>query len=93
MPSTANALGAFRPLASAVSETIQRKVQVTVACERFNSVKRAREFLYSLLDPKKTPRVPKEIRLQARSVLKHFPSDFDMEMTRKALPNRWEGFG
>lgn len=26
-----------------------------------------------------TPKVPKEVRLRARAVLKHFPWDFDIE--------------
>jgi hypothetical protein len=33
-----------------------------------------------LLDPKKTPRVPKEIRRRASALLRHYPSDYDMEM-------------
>lgn len=48
---------------------------MTLPSERANAVKRARQFLYDLLDPKKTPRVPRAIRMQARSVLKHYPGD------------------
>jgi hypothetical protein len=32
-----------------------------------------RQFLYDLLDPKKTPRVPKAIRTRAYRVSKHYP--------------------
>lgn len=53
---------------------------MTVPYERKSAVNRTRKFLYDLMDPKATPRVPKDIRLQARSLLRHYPSDFDMEM-------------
>ena len=41
--------------------------------EENRSIEQARQFLYDLLDPKKTPKVPKEIRLRARQVVKHYP--------------------
>lgn len=49
---------------------------MTLSSERANAVKIAREFLFSLLDPKKTPKVPSYVRKQARSVLRHYPGDF-----------------
>jgi hypothetical protein len=36
----------------------------------------ARDFLVSLLDPKKTPKVPKKIRQEAYQRLRHYPSDY-----------------
>jgi hypothetical protein len=48
---------------------------MTLASERENALLWAREFLRELLDPKKTPRVPREIRRRARSVLKHYPDE------------------
>jgi hypothetical protein len=51
---------------------------VTLPRERRQAVKNTQEVLYSLLDPKKTPRVPKKIRIQARWCLKHYPNEFDM---------------
>jgi hypothetical protein len=53
---------------------------MTLPIERTYAISNAREFLRSLLDPKQTPRVPKKIRSIARSVLKHYPSNFDMDM-------------
>lgn len=53
---------------------------MTLPFERTNAVKRTERFLMDLLDPKKTPRVPKEIRRRASSLLKHYPSKFDMEV-------------
>lgn len=52
---------------------------MTLPNERFNAVRNAREFLYDLLDPKKTPRVPKSVRTRARNCLKHYPWDIDIE--------------
>lgn len=47
--------------------------------ERVNAIKRTREFLRSLLDPKATPRIPKAVREQAYWCLKHFPQDYDVK--------------
>lgn len=62
---------------------------MTLPHERYQSIKNARAFLYTLLDPKKTPRVPKAIRKQAYWVLKHFPSDLDMTLAKKDDPRSW----
>ena len=59
---------------------------MTLPDERFRSLRHAREFLRSLLDRQATPRVPLEVRRQARSVLKHYPGDFDLEKLPKLLP-------
>jgi hypothetical protein len=52
---------------------------VTLPTERTNAVLRTERFLIELLDPKKTPRVPKAIRQQASRLLKHYPTQYDME--------------
>jgi hypothetical protein len=46
---------------------------MTLPYEEYNSLNSARRFLYDLLDPKKTPRVPKYIRKEAHRITKHFP--------------------
>lgn len=48
---------------------------MTLPKERLTAIKQARDFLYSLLDPKETPGVPRRIRLEARRCLKHYPTD------------------
>jgi len=53
---------------------------MTVPNERTNSVNRTREFLYELLNPQKTPKIPKYIREQALHCLRHYPSEFDMDI-------------
>jgi hypothetical protein len=52
---------------------------MTVPRERTNAVMFTENFLYDLIDPKKTPRVPKAIRQRAHSLLRHYPSHFYME--------------
>lgn len=36
-------------------------------------MRKNREFLFELLNPEKTPKVPKEVRKRASECLKHFP--------------------
>jgi hypothetical protein len=43
----------------------------------------ARQFLLDLLDSKKTPRVPKKIRLAARDRLRHFPAEYQLQEIKK----------
>jgi hypothetical protein len=52
---------------------------MTLPFERTYSVINTRQFLLALLNKEKTPRVPKEIRRQARNLLKHYPTEFDLE--------------
>lgn len=46
---------------------------MTLPHEELHALIATRNFLYDLLDPKKTPRVPRSIRLRARRVCKHYP--------------------
>ena len=62
---------------------------MTLPRERSLSLQNTREFLRSLLDPKLTPRIPKEIRKQAYWCLKHFPADYEVEAAAEVLPKIW----
>ena len=67
---------------------------MTMPNERFYAIRNTREFLVELMDPKKTPKVPKEIRLKAYYAIKHFPGEFHMEEARKLAPSvfgEWDG--
>lgn len=46
---------------------------MTTEQEEHYALIRARQFLVDLMDPKKTPRVPKYVREEARARVKHFP--------------------
>ena len=60
---------------------------MTMPRERKVAVKNTEAFLLALCDPKETPRVPQAIRLRARSLLKHYPSDYDMEEAAELAPS------
>ncbi len=55
---------------------------MTTTKEMLNAIDNARTFMYSLLDPKQTPEVPKSIRKAARDRLKHFPTEHDTNRLR-----------
>jgi hypothetical protein len=42
--------------------------------EQYRSLKHTREFLFSLLDPSVTKRVPRAIRKKASACLRHYPT-------------------
>lgn len=60
---------------------------MTLPDERYRAVRMAREFLYDLCDTRKTPGIPKRIREQARGVLRHYPSDWEMSRAAEAVPD------
>ena len=66
---------------------------MTVPVERTNAVNWTRDFLYELVDPKKTPRVPKAVRQRALHLLRHYPLAFDMEMIATREDGEFVGFG
>jgi hypothetical protein len=59
---------------------------MTIPAERTRSLKNTRAFLLSLLYPKETPKVPLKIRRAARQMLRHFPSEFEIEEVTKIAP-------
>lgn len=63
---------------------------MTLPDERYRAVRWAREFMYELMDPKKTPGVPKALREQARAVLRHYPSAWDMDQAATASPDLFQ---
>ena len=52
---------------------------MTLPTERYRALKQGTKLLEELCDPGKTPRVPSLIRDRARSILRHFPHDFDID--------------
>lgn len=60
---------------------------MTLPDERYRAVKMARQFLMELCSAEKTPRVPQIIRNQARGILRHYPSDYDMNRTADVAPD------
>ncbi len=63
---------------------------MTLPNERYRAIGAAREFLRDLLDPKKTPKVPKKYRERAYRVLKHYPWAYDMSQVALSNPKIFE---
>ena len=59
---------------------------MTLPDERYRSVKYAQEFL-SRLAGGQYARVPKAVRDEARSILRHYPSTWDMQRTALQAPD------
>jgi len=53
---------------------------MTIPIERTAAVLRTRQFLFELVSPQHTKRIPSKIREMARGLLKHYPSEFDFTM-------------
>lgn len=60
---------------------------MTIPVERKHAIRNTERFLLDLMDPKKVPRVPKELRDRARRLLKHYPTGLDMEMAAEQAPD------
>lgn len=60
---------------------------VTLPDERYRALNMAESFLQDLMDPKKTPRVPKRIRAQARLVLRHYPGSYYIDQIARRAPD------
>ena len=66
---------------------------MTMPDERYRAIMYAQSLCEDLLDPKKTPRVPKSIRKRALGVLRHFPEDYYLSMLADARPDILERKG
>ena len=60
---------------------------MTLPDERYRAVRMARQFLVDLCSPEKTPKVPAIIRNQAKGILRHYPSDYDMDRASNLAPD------
>ena len=60
---------------------------MTLPDERYRAVVQTRRFLMDLCNPAHTPRVPKLIRDTARSMLRHYPDDYDMNKVSQTSPD------
>ena len=54
---------------------------MTLPDERYRAVVYTRQFLLRLLT---TPRIPKAVKAEARSCLRHYPTDWDMQQAAES---------
>ena len=57
---------------------------MTLPDERYRAVVQTEKFLKEILS---TPRVPRSIKDRARAMLRHYPSNRDMQLAAKSAPN------
>lgn len=60
---------------------------MTIPFERTRALIQTYQLLNRLQDPRETPRVPRWLREEARTLLRHFPNYAAIEMAHKALPH------
>jgi hypothetical protein len=60
---------------------------MTLPDERYRAVVQTAKFLQALSYSSETKRVPLAIRQQARALLRHYPSDWDMERAADGAPD------
>jgi hypothetical protein len=53
---------------------------MTIPFERARAIRQTEKFLKELMDSEKTPGVPKNIRDQAKHLLRHYPGLHDLKM-------------
>ncbi len=69
---------------------MQKEVKVTLPFERYRALKYGKKLIEELCDPGKTPRVPSMVRERARTVLRHYPSDYEIERIAESCPEYLE---
>jgi len=60
---------------------------MTTSDERYRAIKQGKKLLEELCDPGKTPRVPSLIRDRARTALRHYLNDWELESIAEKCPD------
>lgn len=60
---------------------------MTLPDERYRAVKYTEQFLRDLVNPSVTKRVPRNIRDRASSLLRHYPSNWDLDRAAESAPH------
>jgi len=64
-------------------EQLVGKTNMTLPDERYRAVVQTKKFLEELLT---TPRLPKAVKDNARWCLRHYPSEWDMQVVAREVP-------
>ena len=59
---------------------------MTLPDERYRAIKQGKKLLEELCDPGRTPRVPSLVRDRARAILRHYPSEYELEHIADVCP-------
>jgi hypothetical protein len=60
---------------------------VTLPDERYRAIRQTRQFLIDLQDRTIYPRVPRAVRAEAYRLLRHYPTEYDLERLAEKSPN------
>ena len=60
---------------------------MTLPDERYRAVMQTAKFLQALSHSSELKRVPLAVRQQARALLRHYPSEYDMSRTTQTSPD------
>ena len=60
---------------------------MTLPDERYRAVMQTARFLQALSHPSELKRVPLAVRQEARALLRHYPSEYDMKKTSQTSPD------
>jgi len=60
---------------------------MTLPDERYRAIRQTRQFLQDLQDRTIYPRVPRLVRAEAYRLLRHYPTEYDLERLAEKSPN------
>jgi len=60
---------------------------MTLPDERYRAIRQTRQFLQDLQDRTIYPRVPRAVRAEAYHLLRHYPTEYDLERLAEKAPN------
>ena len=61
--------------------------KMTLPDERYRALRQTRQFLIDLMDRTVTPKVPRSVRAEAYRMLRHYPSDYDLDRLAEKAPD------
>ena len=64
-----------------------RGSQMTLPDERYRAIRQTRQFLIDLQDRTAYPKIPREVRAEAYRLLRHYPSDYDLDRLAMKAPD------
>ena len=62
---------------------------MTLPDERYRSLMATKYFLIQLCSPRLTPRVPRAVRKEALSLLKHYPGQYHLDLLCEKIPREF----
>ena len=73
-PLTSRSSTSMKPVTRSVSMSTERpRRMISSPSQQVSAVVATRDFLLRLINTKETPRIPREVRREARALLRHYP--------------------